>query len=344
MRLRSAAMSLAGLAAGLLLLVAAGAALTPWLPPTGRYLWPSHRQLVGLRFQPDPVLGWIPGPGQEARLYEIADGRTISSALYSIDRYGRRITPGQGGVRPRPLLFFGDSYTFGWGVEDDQTFPYYVSRLMPHHRVYNYGVPGYGPQGTLAQLSEEDLRSQIPEREQASAVYFFIDDHVRRAIGSMSWVVSVGPKPLGYDLPYFATGPDGRLAPHGSFRTGRPLRTGLYQALARSVFVRHFDLDWPPIADSDLEFVARMLQQSKASFQTRFGSGRFYVAFFPGSAYAPRLAPMLRAKGVESVVFDPQPFYQALGSATFLPNGHYSPRAYRRLARLIAAELKARGV
>lgn len=70
----------------------------------------------------DPDLGYRILP-LERRLESVlkrADGSVIYDVGYSIDRNGLRVTA-EG--KPPAVWFFGDSFTFGEGVEDDETLP-----------------------------------------------------------------------------------------------------------------------------------------------------------------------------------------------------------------------------
>ncbi|MCB0738579.1 MAG: SGNH/GDSL hydrolase family protein, partial [Bacteroidetes bacterium] len=50
------------------------------------------------------------------------------------------------------LAFFGCSFTYGWGVEDTETFPYLVQKELSNFKVENYSVPGYGTIQALQQI------------------------------------------------------------------------------------------------------------------------------------------------------------------------------------------------
>ena len=43
----------------------------------------------------------------------------------------------------KSTVFLGDSYTFGWRLKDDQTFPYYFGNLT-NDNVLNFGMGGFG--------------------------------------------------------------------------------------------------------------------------------------------------------------------------------------------------------
>jgi lysophospholipase L1-like esterase len=56
------------------------------------------------------------------------------------------------------ILFLGDSFTFGWGVQDQETYPFYFQRELNQSKkntyVINAGIPGYGTAQELAVLSQ----------------------------------------------------------------------------------------------------------------------------------------------------------------------------------------------
>jgi hypothetical protein len=89
----------------------------------------------------DATLGWSLNPGWRGR-----HRHHDFDVSYSIDQYGmRRDTPGIGAADPRPVTFVvGDSFTFGLGVNDADTF---VHRLAAGQaggpRFVNASIPGY---------------------------------------------------------------------------------------------------------------------------------------------------------------------------------------------------------
>lgn len=55
----------------------------------------------------------------------------------------------------RRVLVFGDSYTFGDEVSDDETYAHFLGETMPDTEVLNMGVHGYGHDQMLVYLQEE---------------------------------------------------------------------------------------------------------------------------------------------------------------------------------------------
>jgi hypothetical protein len=78
-------------------------------------------------------------------------GVPIYSADYTIDSNLLRETHS---VETGPtIVFFGDSFTFGVGLNDADTLPQVFADLLGRkQRVLNLGVPAYGPQQFLAEL------------------------------------------------------------------------------------------------------------------------------------------------------------------------------------------------
>ena len=134
---------------------------------------------------PNPFLGYtLPDNALISDKAELG-GQLLYQATYTTDAYHRRVTPiAHPEQRHNFLLFFGCSMTFGLGVYDDETMPFYVAQYASHYRPYNYGVAGYGPHHMLAQLQRGNLTKEIHEPH-GIAVYTFIDDHINRVLGAM---------------------------------------------------------------------------------------------------------------------------------------------------------------
>lgn len=60
---------------------------------------------------------------------------------------------------PRPrIMVLGDSFTFGWGVEEDRRFSDLLEQKSPRWRVDNLGMNGFGPDLMLQALEEVGLK------------------------------------------------------------------------------------------------------------------------------------------------------------------------------------------
>jgi hypothetical protein len=128
--------------------------------------------------------GWIEGKLYAAKTYQLrknASARQFCKDFdvnYHTDADGWRSmpTPRSAG-RPDEVWFFGCSYTFGVGVEDNQTYPFLLaSRAWPELRVRNFGVAGYGTTNVYLNLRDQFSRGQKPR----AVLYGWIRFHPSR--------------------------------------------------------------------------------------------------------------------------------------------------------------------
>ena len=83
----------------------------------------------------DTELGWEPQPGSSGVLMH--QPITFSAVGLRNQNNGLQVDEGS------PILAVGDSYTAGYAVKDDETWPADLERRL-RHRVLNGGVHGYG--------------------------------------------------------------------------------------------------------------------------------------------------------------------------------------------------------
>ena len=88
----------------------------------------------------DPLIGWkLPA---DTVLPEVTDEYSVT---YRANTQGFRANHDfEPGAARRRIAFLGDSYTFGSGVEDDQTFAAVLESMLVDTRSYNFGVGAFG--------------------------------------------------------------------------------------------------------------------------------------------------------------------------------------------------------
>lgn len=128
---------------------------SPFDEPSWRLRWVNrHRDgdaPAGFSFdRHHPLRGWALAP--DLRNVEVFGGKRLSSNARGL-RGAREVAPTKppGTIR---VAIFGDSFTFGEGVSDDETFAHQLELLLPGVEVLNFGVHGYGHDQQLLYLRE----------------------------------------------------------------------------------------------------------------------------------------------------------------------------------------------
>jgi hypothetical protein len=169
------------------------------------YLWTSRPQTLAAFhedqgtfsediFVPQKELGWAPKPGTAATHTRFFQGERLYDVTYTIGPNGLRISsPSQdhaASTEGECALLFGGSFTFGQGLEDDESLPFQVYEISNgEYRTYNFGVMGYGAHQMLSALQHGlvDDATRCKKTQVSHVFYQAISDHIRRAAGRLWW-------------------------------------------------------------------------------------------------------------------------------------------------------------
>jgi hypothetical protein len=208
-------------------------------------------------------------------------GKTVFSVVYHTDENGLRVVPLKGvNARKNTVYFFGCSFVFGQGVEDNETLPYYFAREAQSFRPLNYAFPGFGTQQMLVRLMKPQ-GIQNPAKGRKILIYAFPDFHIRRVIGAMELVRYSAERYAYYYLK--GSGASEQLVAGGDFASGRPVLTTLYKWFWNSGIPERFHLGMPShITEYDRRLTARIIQKSFEKFRETTGNGEPYVLLYPG--------------------------------------------------------------
>jgi hypothetical protein len=232
------------------------------------------------------LLGWAPTKGKSFIERTRFNNTLLYQVKYTIDEHGLRVTSPPTNTHKAQsscLLFFGDSFTFGEGVNDAETMPYRVAvKTNQHYQIYNFGFLGYGPHQMLAQLQQGVVDGAI-ECTPVMAIYQALPGHVSRAAGLEAWDQS-GPKYVpGKETLVVWNGRFDEEKPHdirGRFRAfhrNLPIDTKRYlekSALYRALLYMH-----RPVTDDDLDIFLRIVDQSRRIIESRYNA-TFHVVFW----------------------------------------------------------------
>jgi hypothetical protein len=282
----------------------------------------------------DPDLGKKLLPNADVLCRLKVDDETIWDVRYTTDEYGRRTTThSENPASSQFAIFFGCSFLFGEGANDNETIPSQFSAAVPQFRAYNYGVPGYGTQHMLAKLESGTLRDEV--KEQSGVVfYLYLEDvHEPRVIGGMQESNSFAAH-----FPYYHLRRDGKLISLGDFTSGRPVLTNLYRLLGHSQTIHYFGLNFPKRSQRHFEIVANIVEQSRKDCRQQLGCEEFYVVCFPRKNPHHTLIPLLQARDIKvldySELFDPDAeglFHNG--------DGHPTPLANQQIAEKLAKDI-----
>jgi len=169
-----------------------------WLPglrPQMTQVTPGE-EFIGI-WENDPVLGFRHIPGAVGR-HRKDDSFDVT---YTIDDDGYRVTrdPVENGGR---VIALGGSFTFGHGVEDDESWPAQLGQRWPHLKVVNAAANAWGTSHALLVL-ERELKRETP----VLVLYGWLRPHTDRNSIRHRWV-SVLAK-YGRLHPHFELGPEG---------------------------------------------------------------------------------------------------------------------------------------
>ena len=173
---------------------------------------PVHKNPLGGFHSPDSTLGWIGKSNYSGRFR-----RKDFDVVIEHDELGFRHStydgspPIEGAER---IIFLGDSFTWGWGIENDKIFTNVLQQKVGgKYIVKNFGVNAYGTSQQLL-LFDKHVGQLKPN---VVVVMFFsndIDDNVDAKNGKRPWFELDGEKlvPRNQPVTAISIGPVKRLA------------------------------------------------------------------------------------------------------------------------------------
>jgi len=98
----------------------------------------------------------------------------------SVDREGRRLARPDPTVRKagKKIWIFGDSWVFGWGVNDDQTFPWLLQQSLPNVEVTNFALNGGSSVNELIELRKAIASGEKPDIAILVTPSYFLERNV----------------------------------------------------------------------------------------------------------------------------------------------------------------------
>jgi hypothetical protein len=326
----------AGLAlAALALALALGAAewiaraqgFRPWAPdPVAAEVVPG-----GSLYVADPLLGFALRPG--AYRVTLAGGLRFRATHDARGhRITRRVEQDDATASGTEIWIFGDSFSYGWSVSDDESFPWLLQTAFPRHRVTNFAVGGYGTLQALLQL-EAALRSGAQPALVVLAHNFFHDS--RNTFSSLRRREVAPWNRLGA-----IRHPTARLGPDGALVIGSaPVEYAELPLMRRSALANLAATAWDLLDDRRL----RGHEVTRALLARFIAAARAHAAtvVFTTLEASPANEPMLAFAASQGARAADVSLDLRIRANTNLPyDGHPSALAQRRYAKRLAPILR----
>lgn len=248
----------------------------------------------------DATRGYAAGPDVQKRVRKSLGDKVIYDVVYTTNAAGLRVAPHDvKGARPelgesvRNVVFMGDSFVFGEGLNDEETIPYRFEELSEGRlRSYNFGFHGYGAQQMLRIIESGLLERIVPGRQPMVVVYGALLQHIERATGRMIWDAKV---------PRYALSPAGAAEYVGTFADDPALAENLERSRSlsdpRAQLIA--GLAGPARKPEEIRLFVQMILQARDLAASRHGA-KFLVLLWPlGDKDADAVAGELRKAGID---------------------------------------------
>ena len=217
--------------------------------------------------------------------------KIIYEASYSTDFAGRRAFPAQKEYKGLSnTIFIGGSFTFGQGVNDNETFPHFYSLLSKGSiNFYNVSFFGYGINDILYHQetsTKDNLFQGIDKSKETTVLYTFIEDHAIRATIPLETYISLSHRDHDEDAanwfqtlhekPWYKSSGHNTSAYEGRFQD-RHIINYLYGVLEKSKIVEVTKLSRVLFKYYDIPDYIKVLNSSYKKFKKDYKLKDFYL-------------------------------------------------------------------
>ena len=217
------------------------------------------------------ILGYAPNKSKTVTSREYLGKRLIYDVTYTINDLGLRNSSSSELLhKDQCILFFGDSFTFGEGVNDFETLPYIVQKLSKYP-VYNFGFHGYGAHQMLSAI-EHGMVKDIINCNPRIVIYQAALFQVTRSAG-YSWWNKHGPR--------YILLPDGSIKYDGHFDDGNWIQNKARAQLAKSfTYKKYLIYKLGKLNEKDLRLFIEIISQSQKLLKEQYPIIEFHVIYW----------------------------------------------------------------
>ncbi len=252
----------------------------------------TYYKSSGHQFVPSESTGYMHRPESTVRNTMRTIDAVVFDSTYNFDKFGNRVNPIAKSQKYKFISLFGCSFTYGYGVNDNETLHYYLSQENQEYYAYNQAIGGSGTHMMLADLREKSVLNEVPEDE-GFYIYVFIDFHIQRANGFMqerAWMNTT---------PVFEK-ENQKLISKGSFEKVQPIKTWFYRFLNETLNIsKHLGMNFPKLGKTHINYTCDLIEESQKEFLSQKPKGKFVVYQHPLSEKVPQLKECLEKRTIE---------------------------------------------
>lgn len=291
----------------------------------------------------DAVRGYAAGANVKKRIRKSLGGKLLYDVIYTTNCYGLRVVPHdlterdeERGKNYENAIFFGDSFTYGEGLNDDETLPYLFEELSRgRYKVYNFGFHGYGPHQMLRIIETGLLEKIVIDQQPMVVIYEALMQHIERVSGKMIWDAKV---------PRYKLSLSGMAEYAGTFTDDPSLQENLKhtknlsnpksQLLARLTGTNR--------TQEDTKLFVQIVLQVKNLLEKRH-KARFYVVVWPfGDKDDGKVIDDLKKSGIDVITVDQifKEYKDPMEKYMIEVDNHPTKLANERLAKYLLEYIK----
>ncbi len=176
--------------------------LRPWTFPPPDFI----SETPGTYYRNDPTLGYLSKPGEfrftqpgayTFKMTHLGNGLRITHPLETYS-----------GKEKKEIWIFGCSFTQGWTLDDEETYPWLLQENFPDYEIVNFGVAGYGTVQSLLQFREALEKGKKP----ALVIGTYASFHDMRNALTRAWIKTLMTfSGLGVTRPYMRLARDNQV-------------------------------------------------------------------------------------------------------------------------------------
>jgi hypothetical protein len=254
----------------------------------------------------------------------------IYRVRYTTDKYGRRTIP----YRPQThkikshFSFFGCSFIFGEGLEDNQTLPYFFQTMNPGYAVYNLSRPAGSVADAITTIQMTDLWSSIEPTNGVVLFAFSLPMHIPRFLGTLLNVGTWNENGVVIE----ASKKTNRYEYSGTFINRYPAWTSFSKIASKSSFLRLIKFDWPQVDENVLDKYARAINDFRDYYRDKYKKNNNLIVYImPLQNDSWRIIPFLEKYKIPYLDYSTFPIQNYAQSDLRIPYDHHPTEEYNKI-------------